>query len=301
MKKKWFITCFVLITSFSGITQLNLSTHKRVNFIGISDYDTLTYNFYKCMYDSIREVNSNKFYINFQFGEALLFKIKHGYINPNHGHIYSSKTNDIYTFAAEVLNDIAQSQVWVLGNYNLLYEADFRFFNSVYPNLFTNDFIKSVKEWRYDWRYDNNKFIELDSLDSMRMFNYLDEHVTDAWDRFVLKNAISRVSKSSRSANSYRAKTLEDSYLFPSYNFLTGYFSYLHVKKDTLKVDVVLNTPYSPAFFDGYSFKKKKKNKHYLKGLTGGFHKIENQSIGVFDMRKFKKVIRVERTYIFNW
>lgn len=296
MKKKWFVLVFGLIVSFKILGQNYFPESRNIGFVGLSDFDTMTYNFFDRMYDSVIKNNIRRC-IRFKFSEALLFRLKHGDMNPHHDHIYSPKTKDVLTFATEVVLDVSESfGSIVTGNDRVIYETDFIFFNSIYPNLFDKAFIEGVQQWRYD----NSKFINLSREDSIKVYNNLNNLVTDKWDYFVIKNAIGRVTNNNIEADKIRFESLNEFREFPIYNFYNGY-DFLHGKLSNQEIFIVLNVPYSPAYFDGYDFERRKKNRYYSKYSSSVIRDVTGKTIGVYDLHKFIKIIPKNETYMYEF
>lgn len=281
MKKKYAFLIGLMLNAFIGIKAQTIDfNHSNISFVGLDAFDSLTYRFYNNMYDSIKSKNDKEFIIRFNYSEMLLFKFKYGYENPNHMHILSSKENDAFTFAIEVVNKLKIDNAWVVGNDKIIYESDFRFINTVYPDLFSDDFILKVKEWRYNY----SEILKLSSSDSVKIYSYLNNHVKDDWDCFVIKSALNRVTKVKLEADSIRIQLTNKKNIINTYAFYTGN-DYLNSRISKNNLIVFLNTPFSSSFFDGYRHHKLVKNKVF-KNCNDSYCK----TIGVFDSKKFRKI-----------
>ncbi len=281
MKKKHVILIVLMLNFIFQIRAQTVDFNQvNVNFVALSDFDSLTYHFYNEMYDSIKSQNNEEFIIRFKYSEMELFKFKYGYENPNHQHILSFKSNDASTFAIEVVSKMGIDNFWVVGNDKIVNESDFRFINSVYSDLFSKDFLLQVKEWSFN----KSDIFKLSNCDSIKIYSYLNNNVIDDWDCFVIKSAINRVTKPNLEADAIRIETLRQKKLKPVYTFITG-FDFLNSRISDTSLTVILNVHFSPSYFDGYRYQKVVKNKFYNRCST-----LDCEFVGVYDLKKFRKV-----------
>lgn len=269
------IKSFILsVLISSSYAQVSNDLTQSYYVVGLTNFDSTTYSFYKIVLDSMIKKDQNKTVLAFEISLAEMFKLKHGSENPNHKHIYSDKQNDIYTFIQLVLED--STNYWIEGNEAIANKTHFTFFNSIYPTLFDTTFLNHLNGFWF-----NKTPIQLTDLEKVNIIRKIDAFVLDPWDNYVIKNSLEKLIDNLVNDKNEKKPKNDTRYVFlTGYNFLEYYLKY------NINNLILLDVKNSPSFFDGNTYVKSKKNKFHKKGDQ--IHSCK-EFIGVFNYKKFKK------------